>query len=410
MELETLQAATSDRIWEALRSRVKHGRPRSIPVEEAVGCVLVTDARSAHDFPPFDRATTEGFAVRVSDFGAAPMRFKISGRIRAGESWGGSLESGACVGVGAGAPLPTEADAIVPRSESREIEGGFVEFDQIPAAGQNIDRRASMIKASDLLLRAGTRINGSALAALVAAGISRVEVFTRPRVALLTTGYELVEHGRKLEEGQIHDSNSTALEEYIRIAGGEVIMFGRCPDTTSALRASLELGLANDFLCVVGGMSSSKHDLVPKLLEELGVKWLTLGTQLTPVNSLRIGQTEAGCWVIGLPGNPIGCAVGFFLFARVILDGLQGLPVGRPAHLVGLLDTDIPAGEELPIYHPAVWSVDDKGSLHVSPLIWRGLGDPFGMAIANALIFRAAGAPAAPRGEAVHFIALELPR
>ena len=410
MELETLQAATSDRIWEELRLRVKHGRPRSVPIEEAIGCVLASDARSAHDFPPFDRAAVDGYAVRSGDFAETPARLKRIGQLQPGESFSEALEAGTCVEISKGAPLPPECDAIVAGTDTHESEGGLVEFPNQPAAGQNVDRRATLIQGGELLLRAGTRINGSALAALVAAGITRAEVFARPRAALLSTSYELVEHGRELQEGQIHDSNSTALEEYIRQAGGEVVMFGRCPETTSALRASLELGLANDFLCVVGGMSRGSHDLVPELLADLGVEWLAVGTQLTPVNSLRIGRSNSGCWVVGLPGNPIGCAVGFFLFARVILDGLQGLPVGRPSHLIGSLDADLPAGEALALYQPANWSVDEKGRLHVAPLLWRGSGDPFGMAIANALLYREGGAAVSPRGEAAHFIALELPR
>lgn len=410
MEFESLQAATSDRIWEALRSIVSPGRPRVLPVEEAIGCVLASDARCAHDFPPFARAAIEGYGVRVSDIDVTPTRLTNAGKIRAGESFGSALETGTCIEISRGAMLPAGCDAVVPSGDARVTEDGSIEIHCQPSMDQHVEPRGAMNKTGDLLLRAGTRVNGSALAALVAAGITRTEIFTRPRAALLTTGHELVEHGQTLQEGQIHDSNSTALEEYIRQAGGEVVMFGRCPETTSALRASLELGLANDFLCLIGGMSRGVEGLIPALLNELGVKWLAIGTKLTPVKSLHIGRSESGCWVVGLPGNPIGCAVGFYLFARVILDGLQGLPVGRPAHLVGVLDADLPAGEEHALYQPALWSVDDKGRLHVSPMVWRGSGDPFGMAIANALLYRQERAPVSPRGEAAHFIALELPR
>jgi molybdopterin biosynthesis enzyme len=212
-----------------------------------------------------------------------------------------------------------------------------------------------------------------------------------------------------LREGQIHDSSSIALEALIRQAGGETVMFGRCSDDPAALRASLELGLANDLLCITGGMSD-RHDLVPGLLKELGVRWLVHGVHLEAGAPLRIGQAETGCWVAGLPGNPVGCAVGFLLFARVLLEGLQGLPVGKPPHLAGTLEADVPAGGERPMYQPAEWSAGPDGAVRISPLVWRGSGDPFGMAIANALIHRADSAPAAPRGQTVHFIPLDLPR
>ncbi len=410
MDFETLEAATPERIWKALRAHLQPGRPRTIPVEEALGCVLAGDARSAHDFPPFDRAVKDGYAVQVSDFERGKARLRNVGLVPAGVEWPEPLEAGTCIRINTGAPIPTDADAVVMVEHSREAEDGFVEFGDDPKVGQYINRQASLVKTDELLLRAGTRINAGTLAALVAGGITRVEIFSRPRVAQLSTGYELVEQGKELKEGQIHDSNSIALEELIRQVGGEIVMFGRCPDDPSALRASLELGMANDLLCVTGGMSKGTHDLVPRLLEELGVRWLIAGAALKPGKPLRIGRSETGCWVVGLPGNPVSCAICFLLFGRVVLEGLQGLPIGKPPHIAGILGADLPANEKRPMYQPAEWSTGSNGEIHVSPLVWRGSGDPFGMAIANALLHRDAGVPAAPRGETVHFIPLDLPR
>jgi len=410
MDFDTLKAATTDQIWDALRDQVKPGRSRQTPLEEAAGCVLTADVRSTHDFPPFDRAVMDGYAVRVSDFADGMARLRNDGLIRAGELPVDPVEKGACFRINTGAPMPASADAVVCVEHSSEDEDDFVLLNDSPEIGQYVNRRASLLKKGDLMLRAGTRLGGSALSALVAAGVTHVDVFTRPRVALLTTGHELVEHGRELQDGQIHDSNSTALEEYIRLAGGEIDMFGRCPDMTSALRASLELGLAHDLLCVTGGMSKGTHDLVPNLLEDLGVRWLVSGARLKPGKPLRIGRSESGCWVVGLPGNPVSCAVGFLLFTRGILKGLQGSPVVRPTHLAGMLDENMPPNGRRAMYQPATWSADSKGALHVSPVIWRGSGDPFGMAIANALICRDPEASAAQRGETVRFIALDLPR
>ena len=410
MSFETLEAATPDRIWEALRAQVQPGRVRTVPVEETIGCVLAHDARSTHDFPPFDRAVMDGYAVHTSDFQKGKARVRNVGLVRAGVERPAPLELGTCLRINTGAPMPPGADAVVLVEQSRETDDGLVELNDDPEAGQYTNRRASMRRADELLVRAGTRINAGTLAALVAGGISRVDVFSRPRVAQLSTGSELVERGKQLQGGQIHDSNSIALEELIRQAGGETMMFGRCPDDPSALRASLELGLANDLLCVTGGLSKGTHDLVPGLLEGLGVRWLVIGARVKPGKPLRIGRSDAGCWVVGLPGNPVSCAVCFLLFARVVLEGLQGLPVGRPPHVAGSLEADLPANGERPMYQPAEWSVGSSGEIRVSPLIWRGSGDPFGMAIANALVYRTADAPAAPRGETAYFIPLDLPR
>jgi molybdopterin molybdotransferase len=410
MEVEMLEAATADQIWEALRARVRPGRTRERPVEGTSGCVLAREARSAHDFPPFDRAGMDGYAVRVGDFEQGRARLRSVGLVRAGAESLGPLEAGTCIQINTGAPVPPGADAVVMVEKSRENGAGFVELNDDPKVGQHIDRRASLIKADELLVGAGTRIKAGTLAALVAGGETRVEVFARPRVSQLSTGDELVEQGGELQEGQIYDSNTIALEELIREAGGETVMFGRCPDDPTALRASLELGLANDLLCITGGMSMGTHDLVPGLLEELGVQWLVRGARLKPGKPIRVGRSESGSWVLGLPGNPVSCADCFVLFGRVLLEGLQGLPVGRPPHVCGSLEAEVPATGERPMYQPAEWSVGSEGDLRVSPLVWRGSGDPFGMAVANALIYRDAGAPGAPRGETVRFIPLDLPR
>ena len=410
MKFDTLVAATPDQIWDALRAEVRAGRRRAVPAEETLGCVLARDARCVRDFPSFDRAVMDGYAVRTADCGESTTRLRNVGLIRAGAGPIGSLETGTCIRINTGARVPPGADAVVMLEDSHELADGFVEFDGQPSARQYIDQKGSIVKAGELLVRAGARINVGTLSALVAGGAALVDVFLRPRVAQLTTGDELVEQGQDLREGQIHDSNSIALEELIRQAGGETVMFGRCPDDPAALRASLELGLANELLCITGGLSMGTHDLVPGVLEELGVGWLVMKARLTPGKPLRIGRAEAGCWVIGLPGNPVSCAVCFHLFGRVLVEGLQGLEVGKPAHLTGTLEADMPAVGDRFAYRPAEWSAGLDGEIRVSPLVWRGSGDPFGLATANALVYRPAGAPAAPRGQTVQFIPLDLPR
>lgn len=410
MDFDTLEAATPDEIWEALRAHVQPGRQRELPVEESIGKVLASDARSAHAFPPFDRATRDGYAVRVTDFEKGKARLRKAGLVRAGAESPGPLGAGTCIRINTGARVPSGTDAVVMVENARPVDKEFVEFGGKPEVGQYIDRQASLVRKDELLVRAGTPISAGTLAALVAGGARRATVFAQPRVAQLSTGDELVGQGQDLEEGQIHDSNSIALEELIRQAGGETVMFGRCPDDPAALRASLELGLANDLLCITGGMSKGTHDLVPGLLEELGVRWLVKGAHLKPGKPIRIGQSETGCWVVGLPGNPVSCAVCFLLFGRSVLEGLQGLPVRKPPHVAGRLEADLPANGERPMYQPAEWSAGRDGGVRVSPLVWRGSGDPFGMAIANALIHRASNAPAAPRGDTIQFIPLDLPR
>lgn len=409
MKTQSLTAATADEVWEALAGEVVPGKTKQLPVDETLGCVVAADVRCTIDFPPFDRSVMDGYAVRSEDFSTTPTTLVDRGLVRAGDAHPPSVQAGQCARINTGAPMPPGADAVIMVEKSRTLGNDRVELSEVPKPGQLIEKRAGLMKQDDLLLRGGSRIRPGGLAALVSGGVGQVTVFARPCTALLSTGDEVVSGGRKLQSGQIYDSNSVLLEELIRRAGADIVRVGRCPDDPAALRASLELGLAGDVLCVVGGMSKGTHDFVPGILEELGVEWLVNGLNLKPGRPTRIGRAKNGCWVLGLPGNPVSCTACFLLFGVPILQGLQGLGVRKPPHLSGMLDVEMPASSSRPLYQPATWSVDASGDVHTSPLTWRGSGDPFGMALANALIYRAADSPAAPRGEHVRFVPLEPP-
>jgi molybdopterin molybdotransferase len=235
-----------------------------------------------------------------------------------------------------------------------------------------------------------------------------VEAFARPRVTLLSTGDEVAPAEAELTPGQIYDSNTVALAPLIERGGAELVRRERCPDDPAPLRAQLELGLGGDLLCVVGGMSKGTHDLVPQLLEELGVEWLVTSLNLKPGKPTRIGR-RGGAWVIGLPGNPVSAAICFLLFGTRILAGLQGRAVGPPLRLRGEVQVDMPANGARPLFQPAQWSTDREGAPRVCPIAWRGSGDPFGLASADALLYRPAGAPPLTCGEHTPFIPLEIP-
>ena len=410
MDFQTIEAPEPRDIWDALRRCVQPGRVQEIPVEDSLDAVLASDARSAHDFPLFDRAVMDGYAVRSADLDGERTRLRDVGLVRAGADAVAPLGPLTCARINTGAPVPAGADAVVMVERTREIEDGLVELADKPQAGQFIDPRGSLIGSGDVVLRAGARIGHGALAALVAAGVKRVSVFAPPRVAQLSTGDELVAGGAELEPGQIYDSNSVVLTGLIRDAGGVTAAPEWCPDEPAALRAAIELGLSSDVLCVMGGMSRGTHDLVPQLLEELGVRWLVNGARLKPGKPMRIGLAPTGCWVMGLPGNPVSCAVCFVLFGRTIIDRLRGLTGAPPPHLSGRLEADMPAVGDRHMYQPAEWSAGDGGEVLVTPLVWRGSGDPFGLATANALIYRKDRALKSRRGEAVRFVPLSVPR
>lgn len=409
MQGRPLTNARAAQVWSMLADEVRPGAVVQRRSGETVGMVLAEDVRAAMDFPPYDRSAMDGFAVRTADFSDGSAELKCLGLVRAGESDALTCIPGTCVRINTGGAVPQGADSVVMVERATELDGARVELVDTPRPEQNIERRGAILKKGDLILRAGSRIAPGAVAAIVAAGISRVSVLRRPRLALVTTGDELVAGDRALGAGQIHDSNAFAVSALAEAAGAEVACLGRSPDDGPALRALLAEGLESDVLCVTGGMSKGTHDLVPAALESLGVVWLVESLFLKPGKPTRLGRAPNGAWVIGLPGNPVSCAVCFILFGRVIIAGLQGLPVRPPLHLSAQLDADLPATGSRPMYHPAEWHGVGGGRACLTPLPWRGSGDPFGLATANALVQRDANAPAAQRGESVAFLPLDVP-
>jgi molybdopterin molybdotransferase len=403
-----LRAASADAVWRLLAEQVSPGPNRTSPVAQALGCVLAEVVVAQHDYPPFDRAAMDGYAVRAADFAARPATLRRIGLARAGLTTA-PLAAGCCIQINTGAPLPEGADAVVVIEKSRELPDDRVELDDAPRGGQHIERRAALARRGQTVVPAGTRIRPGTLAAIVSAGVSTVCIYERPRVALLTTGDELAPAGESLAAGQIPESNSVALAELIRRCGAEPLPLGRSLDEPEQLRDRLRAGLVATMLCVTGGMSKGSHDLVPSLLEALGVNWLVTSLDLKPGKPMRIGRGRDGAWVVGLPGNPVSCVVCFLLFVRCILDGLQGLAVRPPPLMTGRCTADLPKNGERPMYHPAMWTTDADAQPVVTPVAWRGSGDPFGLAVANALLTRPADAPAAAAGSAIRFVPVDTP-
>jgi molybdopterin molybdotransferase len=408
MNSSPLAMARAEAVWELLAREISPLPPTSATIQAAIGAVLAHDAKAGDDFPPFDRAVMDGYAVRSADFSATPTRLRDIGLVRAGAGAGTPLGRGECARINTGAPIPPGADAVVMIERSRPAGDDWVEIDDRPAAGENLERRGGVRRRGDVIVPAPTRIDPGVAAALAAAGFQVAEIFGRPRVTILTTGDELVSPGSTPGAGQIFDSNAVSLSRLTEFGGGEVQSRHRAPDDRGRLRAELQRGLNADVLLVSGGMSKGTHDLVPATLEELGAGWLVTSLDLKPGKPTRIGRGPNGTWIVGLPGNPVSCAVCFLLFARCVLDGLQGLPVRAPARLTGWLESPMPANGARPMFHPGRWRAS-QGEAIVRSLPWRGSGDPFGLAEANALVYRPEHVGPAAAGDPIAFVPLSLP-
>jgi molybdopterin molybdotransferase len=299
-------------------------------VEEHVGWplagrVLAHDVHAVVDLPPFATSAMDGYAVRSADLGDGPV--PIAFRVAAGDR-PCELPAGTASGIATGAPLPAGADAVVPVEDAMERDGGLVaeppqEGAWIRPAGQDVTR-------GGLIGSAGDRLVPALLAALAASGVDRVRVRSRPRVAALATGSELVQPGVPLEPGQIYESNVTAVAAQAARAGAQVAVAGVVPDdrarTVEAFRSAIE---GSDVVVSSGGVSVGPHDHVKPALLELGVKEVFWKVAHKPGKPLWFGVAPSGALVFGLPGNPVSSLVCFELFVREALDAMQGAPRRR---------------------------------------------------------------------------------
>ncbi|MGE0480843.1 MAG: molybdopterin molybdotransferase MoeA [Phycisphaerae bacterium] len=431
MEASSRRGVRAEAVWKLLANDVRPLEPVDAPLDDALGRTLAADASAVYDYPPYTRSIMDGFAVRCADFSGGAARLRLRELVRAGDSAMHAVGPGECSRINTGGAIPTGADAVVMVEQARFVArggaerttgagnnaagsaaagAGWVELADTPVADQHIEKVGSIMNRGDVVLRRGERVTAGAAAALASAGVASVRVVRTPRVALLTTGDELVSAGGRLEAGQVFDSNRIALRELLARSGVAPTMPESCGDDAERLREVLRRGCEHDVLVVVGGMSKGTHDLVPGVLESLGVLWMVESLDLKPGKPTRIGRSRAGGWVVGLPGNPVSCAVCFLLFVRPIVEGLGGATVAAPRTLSGRSDVELPKNGARPMFQPACWAIESDGVPHVSPTPWRGSGDPFGLARANGLLLRDAHAAAAGVGELVRFVPIELPR
>lgn len=379
-----------------------------VPLDQALGLTLAGSIQCDIDYPPFDKAMMDGFAVRAMDCQSPGTSLHIAGEIPAGGQADREVASGQAVRINTGAPLPPGADAVV-MIEHAEIspDGQSVVIRDSVRPGQHIARRGVDIRAGDVVLAAGTHIGPAQIAALAAAGAGQVEVCRRPRVAVLVTGDELVDISTQPGPGQIRNSNGPCLLALARQAGCEVVDLGVVGDDRPRLAERLREGLAADVLCITGGMSMGQHDYVPGVLAEVGVRLEVQKIAIKPGKPTAFGVGPAGQLIFGLPGNPVSCFVGFTVFVRAALAGLQGREVAPPPTIPAALECPLrPAGARAE-YIPACLRPDEAGGWRVSPVRWQGSGDPFGLARANGLIVRAADAPGLEAGEIVGVVLIE---
>ncbi len=351
------------------------------------GRVLAEPVTADRDFPPFDRATRDGYAVRSSDLARIPVTLELAGEIRAGASMKDfpKLLPGRAAAIMTGAPVPEGADAVV-MVEYSSLNGNYVEITKGVSAEENIVSSGSEGKKGIQLLAPGVVVDYAAIAVAASVGKSQLRVFAKPRVAILSTGDEVVDIAAVPEATQIRNSNSYSLAAQIEAAGGDAVILPIAPDEPSRLRELIEKGFGNDLLVMAGGVSMGKYDLVEDVLAGLHVEFFFTGVKIQPGKPLVFGRYPArDRYFFGLPGNPVSTMVTFELFVRPLLAGLTGAIVTSLSFLSAKLGSDIHVKTGLTRFLPAQLSGEfQQAEVRLTP--WQGSGDIAATAAANCYI------------------------
>ena len=354
-----------------------------IPLAAAAGRVLAEDIAADRDYPPFDRAIRDGFAVRAAEVSAPPVVLRLRGEVRAGEHFPAALGAGDCVSIMTGATLPAGADAVV-MVEYAKPRGDAVEIQRAVHPAENVVHQGSEAASGVRVLSRGKRLGAGEVGLLASVGRSRVSVFARPRVAILATGDELVPVEQRPEWFQIRNSNALALSAQVAAAGGIPQPLGIAPDRLETLRAMIEEGLGADLLLLSGGVSVGKYDFVGQALASLGAEFYFQGVALRPGKPLVFG-CAAGTFFFGLPGNPISTIVTFELFARPAIAALGGAAQEAVVFLRARLAQPLEATAGPTAFLPA-----HLACLSGDPVVrlagWQGSGDLVGLAAANCFL------------------------
>lgn len=331
---------------EALARTLALARPlatESVALEQALGRVLRADARSPLDIPAFDKATMDGYAVRVADVASAsrstPVVLAVGEDLPAGRRAVSRLLLGTAVRIMTGAPLPAGAEAVVMQEDTAR-SGNRVTVFRAVAPGANCGLAGEDVRRGQRIVAGGAVLGPAELGMLAASGRSRVRVMRQPRVDVLSTGSELVAPGTRRRAGTIHDANGYSLVALARRCGAEARFLGIASDRRSAIEAKLRRTAGSEVVLVSGGASVGDFDLVPSLLRQRGFHQVFREVSIKPGRPVFLGARGRQV-VFALPGNPVACLIVFELLVRPYLDALSGRSrvglVPLQARLVGEL-------------------------------------------------------------------------
>ncbi|MFN3471687.1 MAG: gephyrin-like molybdotransferase Glp [Aquificaceae bacterium] len=314
---------------ELLIQRVERLPKEKVLLWNALGRVLAEDVYADRDNPAFDSSAMDGYALRAEDLESLPARLRVIGEVSAGDEWKGLVEKGCAVKIFTGAPMPEGADTVLPVEFVKE-EGDHIIVEKSFKKGANVRLRGEEIRAGDLLLKAGTRIRGYEVGLLALANKVFVDVYQRPRVAILSTGDEIKEPGEAIDRpSQIRSTNNHLLYAKALELGCEVHQLGILPDRPELISKALESVEDYHVFITTGGVSAGDKDFVHKLVKEMGFELVFHKLRIKPAKPVLFAK-KGKTLFFGLPGNPVSCAIAFDLLVKPALIKMQGAEDFRP--------------------------------------------------------------------------------
>jgi molybdopterin molybdotransferase len=363
-----------------------------VDLADALGRVLAEEVNADRDFPPTDRSAMDGFAVRTEDLPSPDLVLRIRGELRAGAPLGDiHLETGEAIRIFTGGIVPPGADAVIMVELAQEDDStGTVRILESPQAGQHVRRKGEDIHKGEVIVSAGVLIRPAEIAALATVGKTRVSVFKRPVVHVLSTGDEVVEPDQTPGEHQIRNSNAQSLLAQLQELGIAGSYLGIVGDTPEQLDAAFAKALEADVLLITGGVSVGEYDLVDDALSRAGMRLVFHKVNMRPGKPILVGKRDR-CLVVGLPGNPLSTFTGFAILVAPALRKTMGLSSFENVEILLPLASTLRRKPGRTTYHLADVQVVD-GEMLVHPVKSMSSGDVLSLVRANAFVV-APGSP-----------------
>jgi molybdopterin molybdotransferase len=345
MKKEFLKSITPENALEMIKSFPVSQEKETVDIDDALERILAEDIVSAEDIPPFSRSLVDGYAVKVKDTQGAketnPSFLYISGQVKVGEESKITVEDGKSVSISTGAMLPEDADGVVMEEYARCL-GDEIEITKPVYRGENICFRSEDIKRGELLKTRGARLSPFDIGLCAALGISKITVYKRPEIAVISSGDEIVDINETPSPGKIRDINRYSISNIIKRECAPCYFLGTAKDNIKDIASKLESAKKYDMILVSGGSSKGERDFIVDAIEILGGKILFHGINIKPGKPAIFG-TLSGKPVFGLPGHPVSCIMVVIRFVLPLLRKLKGEIRAEENTLRGILSTNVPS-------------------------------------------------------------------